>query len=58
MVMTLAYERTLTVQTLGKGDGSQGVSPSRKEYVVAEVKFCVSRTPFVSAVNHMATRTF
>ena len=42
----------------GKGGWESGVSPSRKEYVVAEVKFCVSRTPFVSAVNHMATRTF
>ena len=36
--MTLAYDRTLTVQTLGEGEGS-GVSPSGEKYVIAEVKF-------------------
>ena len=43
---------------LGEGGRESGVSSSREEYVVAEVKFCVSSTPFVSAVSHMATRTF
>ena len=38
--MTSAYDRTLTVQTLGEGEGSQesGVSPSGEEYEMAEVK--------------------
>ena len=60
LVMTSVYDRTLTVQTLGKGEGSQesGVSPSGEEYVIAEVKFCASSTPLNSAVNHMAARTF
>ena len=30
---------------------------ARDEYE-AEVKFCISSTPLVSAVNHMAARTF
>ena len=39
-----------SVQTLGKGEGvrESGSSPSWKKYV----------TPLVSAVNHMAARTF
>ena len=42
----------------GRGGRESGVSPSRKEYVIVGVKFCISSTPLVSAVNHMASRTF
>ena len=35
--MTSAYDRTLTVQTLGEG-GESEVSPSGEEYEMAEVK--------------------
>ena len=56
--MTSPYERTLTVQTLGEREGSQESCPSGKEHVIAEVKVCISSTPLVSAVNHMAAQTF
>ena len=36
--MTSAYDRTLTVQTLGERGGESGVSPSGEEYEMAEVK--------------------
>ena len=53
--MTSAYTRTY-VQTLGEGEGSQeSALPGR---IMAEVKFCISSTPLVSAVNHMAALTF
>ena len=45
--MTSAYDRTLTVQTLGEGEGSQE-SASRGgggEFVVAEVKFLHFKHP-------------
>ena len=42
--MTSAYDRTLSVQTLGEGKGS-GVSQSGEEYVVAEVKFLHFKQP-------------
>ena len=42
--MTSAYDRTLTVQTLGEGEGS-AVGPSEKEYVIAEVKFLHFKHP-------------
>ena len=38
LVMTRAYDRTLTVQTLGEGMGA-GVNSSGEECVIAEVKF-------------------
>ena len=44
LVMTSAYDRTLTVQTLGEGEGS-AVGPSGKEYVIAEVKFFAFQAP-------------
>ena len=37
LVTTSAYDRTLTVQTLGEGGGKSGVRPSGEEYVTAEV---------------------
>ena len=41
------------------GSGKEsGVNPSGEEYVIAEVRVCISSTPLVSAVNHMATQTF
>ena len=40
----------------GGGGRESGVSPSGEEYVVAEVKVCISSTPLVSAVNHMAAQ--
>ena len=58
MVRTSAYDRTLTVQTLGEGEQESGVSPSGEEYVIAEVKVCISGTPLVSAVSRMAAQTF
>ena len=55
MIMTSAYTRTY-VQTLGEGEGSQeSALPGR---IIAEVKFCISSTPLVSEVNHMAALTF
>ena len=55
MIMTSAYTRTY-VQTLGEGEGSQeSALPGR---IIAEAKFCISSTPLVSAVNHMAALTF
>ena len=42
--MTSAYDRTLTVQTLGEGKGSQE-SASGEEYVIAEVKFLHFKHP-------------
>ena len=41
----------------GRGKESE-VSPSGKEHVIAEVKFSISSNSLVSAVNHMAARTF
>ena len=57
MVMTSAYDLP-SVQTLGEGERKSEVSPSREEYVIAVVKFSISRTSFVSAVNHMVALTF
>ena len=42
----------------GGGGRESGVTPSGEEYVIAEVKVCISGTPLVSAVNHMAAQTF
>ena len=42
----------------GGGGRESEVSPSGEEYLIAEVKFCVSSTSFVSEVNHMTVRTF
>ena len=42
----------------GGGGRESDVSPSGKEYVIAEVKFSISSNSLVSAVNHMAARTF
>ena len=56
--MTSPYDRTLSVQTLGEREESQESCPSGKEHVIAEVKVCISSTPLVSAVNHMAAQTF
>ena len=57
LVMTSAYDLP-SVQTLGEGGRESEVNPSGKEYVIAEVKFCISSTSFVSEVNHMTVRTF
>ena len=64
LVKTSAYD-VPSVQTLGEGEGSQkevrgspGKEVRGKEYVIAEVKFCISSTSFVSEVNHMTVRTF
>ena len=47
----------LPVCTDAEGGGSKSdVSPSGEEYVIAEVKFCISSTSLVSAVN-LAART-
>ena len=56
--MTSAYDLP-SLQTLGaRGGGREsGVSPLGEEYVIAEVKFYISSTPLVSAVNHMAAQT-
>ena len=43
--MTSAYDRTLTVQTLGEGEGGSGVSPLGEEYFIAEVKFLHFKHP-------------
>ena len=44
--------------TDARGEGRESdVSPSGEEYVIAEVKFCISRSSLVSAVNHKAART-
>ena len=42
----------------GGGERESGVNPLGEDYVIAEVKFCISSTSFVSAVNYMAARTF
>ena len=55
--MTSAYDLP-SVQTLGEGERKSEVSPSREEYVIAVVKFSISRTSFVSVVNHMVALTF
>ena len=53
--MTSAYSvRPYTLWGWGKGIAS--VSPPGEEYVLAEVKFLISSTSLVSAVNHMAAR--
>ena len=39
-------------------EGNHSVSPSGEEYVMAEVKFFISSTSLVSAVNNMAARAF
>ena len=57
VVMTSAYDLP-SVQTLGEGGKESEVSPWVEEYVIAEVKFCISSTSFVSKVNHMTVRTF
>ena len=47
------------VRTDAMGEGRESnVSPSGEEYVIAEVKFSISRSSLVSAVNHKAARTF
>ena len=38
--------------------GITSVTLSGKEYVIAEVKFFISSTSLVSAVNHMAAQAF
>ena len=56
--MTSAYDRTAD-RTDSEGGGRESeISPSREEDVKAELKFRISSTPLVSAVNHMAARTF
>ena len=57
LVMTSAYDLP-SVQTLGEGERESEVNPSGEECVIAEVKFCISSTSFVSEVNHMTVRTF
>ena len=42
----------------GVGEGSRKSAFWGEEYVIAEMKFCISSTPLVSAVKHMAARTF
>ena len=42
----------------GGGERESGVNPLGEDYVIAEVKFYISSTSFVSAVNYMAARTF
>ena len=37
----------------GEGGRESEVSPSGEEHVIAEVKFCISNTSLVSAVNQM-----
>ena len=57
LVMTSAYSvRSYTLWGWGKGITSD--SPSGEEYVLAEVKFFISSTSLVSAVNHMVARAF
>ena len=55
--MTSAYDLP-SVQMLGEVGRESEVSPSGEEDVIAEVKFCISRTSLVSAVNHMAAPGF
>ena len=57
LVMTSAYDLP-SVQTLGEGGRESEVNPSGEEYLIAEVKLCISSTSFVSAVNHMTVWTF
>ena len=46
-------------RTAAEGGGRESeVSPSGREYVIAEMKFSISSTSLVSAVNYMAARTF
>ena len=42
----------------GDGGRESDVIRRGKEYVIAEVKFCISSNLLVSTVNHMAARTF
>ena len=52
-------KRTTSRPYRRRGRGKQAeVSPSGKEHVIAEVKFSISSNSLVSAVNHMAARTF
>ena len=55
--MTSAYDLP-SVQELGGGGRESDVSPSGEEYVIAKVKFSISSNSLVSAVNHMAGRSF
>ena len=57
LVTTSAYPvRSYTLWEWGKGITSD--SPSGEEYVLAGVKFFISSTSLVSAVNHMVARAF
>ena len=47
----------LFIQTLRQGGRESEVSLSGEEYVIAEVKFCISSTSLVSEVNHTAAQT-
>ena len=60
---SLGYGYDLSVRSPVRTDAGGGgrrseVNLSGKECVIAEVKFSISRTSFVSVVNHMAARTF
>ena len=56
--MTSAYDLP-SEQTLGEGEGGQTSARRGGEYVIAEVKFCISSNLLVSAViYHMSGRTF
>ena len=58
MVITSGYDLA-SVQTLGEREESQtSACRGRSITIIAEVKFSISRNPLVSAVNHMAPRTF
>ena len=58
LVMTSAYDRTLTVQTLGEGEGVRSQPTGGGVcYSWGEI-FCISSTPLDSAVNYMGARTF
>ena len=57
MLITSAYDFP-SVQTLREGEASQTSARRGKNMtVIAEVKFCISSTSLVSAVN-LAARTF
>ena len=59
--MTSAYDLP-SVQTLGKGEGERGKGvreqPVGEGICYSWGEICISITPVVSAVNHMAARTF
>ena len=58
MVITSGYDLA-SVQTLGEREESQtSACRGRSITIIAEVKFSISRNPLVSAINHMALRTF